>query len=93
MSAHSPFASQAPLAHGVAAQLQRAFDWAKTTLETRRVREQLAELDEREWRDVAAAQRDAFEGDAMAAEDPAETLARRRAIRAWYGTAGGRKAA
>jgi len=93
MSDLSSFASQAPLAHGVAAQLQRAFDWAKTTLEARRVREQLAGLDEREWRDVVAAQRDAFEGDAMTAEDPAETLARRRAIRAWYGPAHERNAA
>jgi uncharacterized protein YjiS (DUF1127 family) len=75
MSAH-------PTSASFVAQFSHAFGWPARALEARRARASLAELSERELRDIGGA-RDEYE--LSVAETPAEREARRLAVRAWYG--------
>ena len=64
------------------ARLVHAAAWPARVLEARGVRARLAELSERELRDIGGV-RDSL--DMPVAETPAEREARRLAVRAWYG--------
>jgi hypothetical protein len=68
------------------APLWNALGWPARVAEARRTRALLAELSEREWRDILPG-RDAaaVDADQTLEDDPAERAARARAIRAWYG--------